>query len=190
MPQKFDPSHMSRLDSPERRALIPPEVVLGAFELAPGEVLLDVGAGIGFLSFPAAAIVGPAGRVVALDSSEQMLAELRKRVPPAVAATVEARLSEEYAFGLEDDAGDLALFCTVLHEVEEPLRLLREAARCLRAGGRLGVVEWSPSGAGHGPHQGARLSAERLRGLAEEAGFTVAWSRDLNESTYLLYARK
>ncbi|MDA8425594.1 MAG: methyltransferase domain-containing protein [Treponema sp.] len=190
MHQKFDPRHMARLDSPERREMLPPERILGEFALSEGETLLDVGAGIGFFSLPAAGMVGPGGRVIALDSSAEMEAELERRVALSGLANLEAKVSGEYDFGLDEGRADLALLCTVLHEVEEPVRLLRETFRCLKPGGRIGVVEWLPSHIGHGPHPGARLEISAARALAEEAGFQVAWSRELNEAVYLLYARK
>ena len=190
MHQKFDPSHMGRLDSSERRAMLPPDTILSDFRLTAGETLLDVGAGIGFFALPASNIVGPAGRVIAVDSSEEMVAELRRRVGLAGIGNIEPNLSEEYSFGIDDSVADLALLCTVLHEVEEPARLLREVFRCLKAGGRIGVVEWLPTHIGHGPRPEARLESSLVRRFAEEAGFAVAWSHELNEAAYLLYATK
>ena len=190
MHQNFDPRHMARLDSPERRSMLPPERVLAEFSLERGETLLDVGAGIGFFSFPAAGIVGPTGRIIAIDSSAEMEAELRRRVALSGLANLETKVSGEYDFGVNDEAADLALLCTVLHEVAEPVRLLRETFRSLKAGGRIGIAEWLPSHVGHGPHPGARLEPSATGALVKEAGFHVAWSRELNEAVYLLYATK
>ncbi|HTX73067.1 MAG TPA: methyltransferase domain-containing protein [Rectinemataceae bacterium] len=189
MHQKFDPRHRERLDSPERRLLLPPEEILGRFGLATGETVLDIGAGVGFFSIPAAKLVGPEGRVLAIDSSPEMAAELGRRVEAAGLGNLAAGLSREYEFGVESATVDLALLCTVLHEVEDKQRLLGEVRRCLKKGGRLGLVEWQPSHVGHGPHAGARLKPELSRDLVEEVGLTVDWVADLNESVYLLQAR-
>ena len=79
MMHRFDPKNLARLDSPERRALLPPEKTLHTIGLKEGETLLDIGAGIGYFSIPALDIVGPAGSVIAADLSSEMLAELTLR---------------------------------------------------------------------------------------------------------------
>ena len=203
---------MARLESPERRRLIPVELVLGVFDLGPGETAVDVGAGIGYFSFEAARLVGPGGRVLALDTSEEMLAELGRRIEASGMANITALRSREYEFPLATGTADLVILSTVLHEVDEPGRLLGEISRILRPGGRLGIVEWQPekpASEGEGPAGGGHeqghahsheqgggrrhpewLAPEKTLGHVAEAGFGESLLRELNERVYLVRATK
>ena len=76
MTHKFKVSEKQKLDNPERRAFLPPEETLRKLGLQPGEIMADIGCGIGYFTFPAASIVGPNVKVFALDVAPEMLAEV------------------------------------------------------------------------------------------------------------------
>jgi ArsR family transcriptional regulator len=99
----------------------------------------DLGCGTGAL----AATVAPWVRsVVALDDSPAMLAEARRRL--ASFENVDVREADLETLPLEDGALDAATMVLVLHHVPDPERVLREAARVVRPGGRLLVVDMLP----------------------------------------------
>ncbi|RUM88282.1 MAG: methyltransferase, partial [Thermodesulfatator sp.] len=62
MAHRFDPRKKHKLESEERRRLLPPEAVLELLELTPGETLVDLGCGPGYFALPAAERLGPKGR--------------------------------------------------------------------------------------------------------------------------------
>ena len=64
---------------------------------------------------------------------------LREKSPPPHLELVTADVN---ATGLPDAVADICLLSSILHEVEEPERLVREAARLLKPGGRLVVVDY------------------------------------------------
>src|SRR3989441_5019280 len=66
------------LERPEREQEEEPVKLLDALKLKPGDVVGDVGAGSGYLSFPLAKRVGPKGKVLAVDIQPQMLRLIRK----------------------------------------------------------------------------------------------------------------
>jgi SAM-dependent methyltransferase len=123
MAQKFNPAHMARLDSPERKKILPANEILRAFGLSAGETMIDVGAGVGYFSIPASSIVGSSGKVIALDTSTEMIEEIQRRFLESGIENTEARISGEYEFGLESGIADFVLLSTVLHEVEAPDRM-------------------------------------------------------------------
>lgn len=96
----------------------------------------DLGCGSGQAS---AALAPYVGRVIGVDQSEAMLRAARQRTRGL--ANVELRRGRLEALPLADGAVDAALLLLALTYVAEPLRVLEEAARILRPGGRLVVVD-------------------------------------------------
>jgi ubiquinone/menaquinone biosynthesis C-methylase UbiE len=99
----------------------------------------DLGCGTGPLSEALAPFVA---RIIAVDDSEPMLSAARSRL--AGHANVEVRAGSLESLPLADGSLDVALIFLVLHHVVEPARALTEAARVLRPGGRLLVVDMTP----------------------------------------------
>jgi len=99
----------------------------------------DLGCGTGQF---AATIAPFVGRVIAVDSSSDMLVAARKRV--ADLRNVELRRGEVEAMPIEDGELDAALLSLVLHHSPEPARTLREVARVCRPGGRVLIVDMQP----------------------------------------------
>ncbi len=109
-----------------------------------GMTVLEPGPGMGFFTVDLARMVGPAGRVVAVDVQEKMLKVLRRRALKAgVADQIDARRVEPGRLGIEDLAGrvDLVLAIFVVHEMPDAGAFFAEAHRALRPGGRLLFAE-------------------------------------------------
>jgi ubiquinone/menaquinone biosynthesis C-methylase UbiE/DNA-binding transcriptional ArsR family regulator len=140
--------------------------------LAPSLVVGDLGCGTG----PTAAALAPfVARVVAVDESEAMLAAARERIGQH--DNVELRGGRLEALPLDDGALDLAVLSLVLHFVVDPAAVLREAARVLRPGGALLVVDMEPHEreeyrATMG-HLWLGFSAEQLAEWLDGAGFAA-----------------
>jgi ubiquinone/menaquinone biosynthesis C-methylase UbiE len=145
MAHKFDPSNIRKLDDPERRKILPPEEILKLIGLKPGDRMIDIGAGSGYFSIPAARMVGNEGLVTAVDDSGEMIKVLESRVKSSSVANIQVIQSREYDFKTEGNLYDYALLCAVLHEVEDKVRFLLEAKRVLMQGGRLAVIDWQKS---------------------------------------------
>src|SRR3989304_10085822 len=103
---KYDPGHVERLISEERRGELNPKTLLIDEGLKEGDAFADVGCGPGFFTFPGAELVGRAGTVYAVDTQEEMLRELRKRRPPE---NVKVVRSGENAVPIDSSAGGFFL---------------------------------------------------------------------------------
>ena len=69
----------SRLESKERKKLLPVKRILQEMSIQQGDTLIDFGCGIGYFSISALDFVGDEGEVIAIDISKEMLQELVKR---------------------------------------------------------------------------------------------------------------
>jgi ubiquinone/menaquinone biosynthesis C-methylase UbiE len=125
--------------------------------------VLDAGCGPGRVTLPAAARVGPSGRVVALDVQAGMLEKLERHLEARGVRNVELVLAGLGEGQLGEGRFDVALLVTVLGEVPEKIPALREIFRALRPGGVLSVTEVLPD-----PHY---QTVSRVRALSAEAGF-------------------
>ena len=99
----------------------------------------DLGCGTGSLTATLAPFVR---RVIAVDGSAPMLAAARRRLDGT--ANVDMRQGELEALPIENAQVDAAVMSLVLHYIAEPAKALGEAARVLRPGGRLLVVDMMP----------------------------------------------
>jgi len=171
MPQKFDPAHMARLESDERRRRQPPERLLAAIGAVPGTRLADVGCGPGFYAIPAARLTGPTGRVYAMDLQPAMLARVRERAAAEGLGNLDALASEESRLPLPDGAADVVLVANVLHECADPPAFLREVRRILAPGGRAAIVEWRKEPMDLGPPLEERMGEDEVRSALRSAGF-------------------
>jgi ubiquinone/menaquinone biosynthesis C-methylase UbiE len=127
-------------DNPLRRWLHPPEAVLGRW-VRPGMTTLDVGCGIGHFTLGMARLVGPGGRVIAVDLQERSLAAVRRRAARAgLADRVTTHRCAPDRIGVAGPV-DFALAFWMAHETPSQEGLLAELASVLRPGGKLLVAE-------------------------------------------------
>jgi ubiquinone/menaquinone biosynthesis C-methylase UbiE/DNA-binding MarR family transcriptional regulator len=131
----------------------------------------DLGCGTGHVS---EAIAPCVGRVIAVDESGPMLTAARKRLAPF--DNVELRDGRLEEIPVDDETLDAAVLFLVAHYVAEPTAVMQEAARVLKPGGRLVIVDMMPhereeyvSQMGH-VWQG--LGEEQLRDWFEDAAWT------------------
>lgn len=117
------------------------EEVLERIELQPGERLLDVAAGAGALSIPAAR---RGARVLATDISPGMVARLEARGRREGLANLKARVMDGHDLDLADDAFDVAASQFGVMLFEDLPRGLGELARVTRSGGRVVLVAFGP----------------------------------------------
>jgi arsenite methyltransferase len=108
---------------------------LGA--VRPRDAVLDLGCGAGFDAFVAALAVGPAGRVVGVDLSPEMLAVAERGRVQSGLPTLEFREADVEALPFPDASFDIALSNGVLNLTPDKPAALREVFRILKPGGRL-----------------------------------------------------
>ncbi len=155
------------LASPIRKLAQNPARMLKPF-VRVGMTVLEPGPGMGFFTLELARLVGPEGRVIAVDVQPQMIAGLRRRAERAgLIDRIETRLASATTMGLEDydGAADFVLACAVVHEMPSAAKFFAEVARAMKSGASLLLAE----PAGHV----SKDEFENELALAAEAGLAT-----------------
>lgn len=102
---------------------------------------VEFGCGYGTFTLPVAQRIS--GILRTYDIEPEMVARTRERAASAGISNIVAEVGDVFAggFGVPDASQDACLLFNILH-CEEPYRLLGEAARVLKDGGKLHVIHW------------------------------------------------
>ncbi|MCX4746974.1 methyltransferase domain-containing protein [Kitasatospora sp. NBC_01287] len=120
-------SHRSRTAANSAAYLLP--------ELRAGQVVLDIGCGPGTITADLAELVGPTGRVVAVDSSAQVLEQAAAHVAGRGLTNIEFAVGDIHRLTYPDGAFDVVHAHQVLQHVADPVAALRELRRVVAPGG-------------------------------------------------------
>lgn len=150
------------------------KAVLSAAGPGPFDLVVDFGTGTGRML---ALFADKARRVEGIDLSHQMLTVARTKLQQAGAANASVRHGDATASPYADGSANLVIIHQVLHFLDDPARALNEAARVLKPGGRLVVVEFAPHTLEHlrtdHAHRHLGVSEQDLARWAEKAGLSV-----------------
>lgn len=149
--------------------------------LREGEVVLDLGSGGGFDCFLAANAVGPAGTVIGVDMTPEMIETARGNADRGGYQNVEFRLGEIEHLPVADASVDVVISNCVINLVPDKPQAFAEAFRVLRPGGRLHVsdivledelpAEYSESVAAYVSCVAGAVSREDYLAALRSAGF-------------------
>jgi arsenite methyltransferase len=134
----------------EELAALPDDAVINSFGcgnpvalagLRAGDVVLDLGSGAGIDLLLAARLVGPEGRVIGVDMTDEMIARAESNIAAAGFTNVEARKGIIEQLPVEDASVDWVISNCVINLSPEKERVFAEIARVLRPGGQMLVSD-------------------------------------------------
>lgn len=167
-------------DNPLRRMLHDPEKIFAGL-VGPGQTAIDIGCGMGYFTLGLARMVGPEGRVLAVDLQEQMLRRVTKRAERAgLLPRIEPHQCKPDSLGLKVQA-DFILGFWMVHEVNNRAAFLREVHDLLKPGARFLVAEPLM-------HVSA-ADLQKTVDLAREAGLATVDKPKIGWSRAVLFAR-
>jgi len=181
MTNRYTDEWVAEMLDPEARVgtSTPRELLTGA-GVVEGMTVVDLGCGPGFLSFPAAEIVGAAGHVYAVDIESKMVDLVRAEAASRGLSNVTTLRTNGDRVALADGIADFAICGLVLHykdDDEARAVVLRDIARLLKPGGGLLVID-------------RPLGYENLSELLRDSGFTFGEAQPMLLKAYSVIATR
>ncbi|MDH8679327.1 methyltransferase domain-containing protein [Fusibacter bizertensis] len=191
MAHKFNPKHLDKLDNPERRDKLPPVETLEKLGFEAKDILVDIGAGIGYFTIASQEITKGLVPTYALDTSSDMLINLKAREIEITGKNhIQTILTDEYDFKLSKGVATFVLLVNVLHEIDDKTIFIRHIQQILKEHGKVAIIDWKKIEMPEGPPLKHRISVEETKKMLIELGFRIEKSLEFGTELYGLVATK
>ena len=167
------------LINPFRKLMQDPVKILSPYVIQ-GMTVLEPGPGMGFFTIEIARLVGPSGKVVAVDIQQKMLDALGRRLDKAgLRDRSVLRLVSDQDLNIDDLAGkaDFALAFAMVHELPDQQAFFKDLFKALKPGGR--VLFSEPSGHVNNKMFEASIEAAKSCGFAVESRPVIKRSKSV-----------
>ncbi len=158
----------------------------------PGMKIADLGSGSGAYVLALAEALLMSGTVYAIDVQKELLRRIKNEAEKRGLTNVEivwGNLEEKEGSKLAPKM-DLVLISNLLFQLDDHKAVLSEAARVLKIGGRVAIIDWTESFGNMGPHTDAVVTKEEAYELARGAGLTFVKEFAAGAHHYGLIFRK
>lgn len=170
-----------------------PENNIKQFKLGEGMIVADLGSGSGFYTLAAARAVGGNGKVYAVDVQKELLSRVKNDAIKEHLSNVEVIWGNIEKIGgtkLSEQSVDAVIVSNTLFQLQDKKTFAEEVRRILKPEGKILVIDWSESFGGLGPDPMHIVSADSVKNLFEQAGFTTEESIPAGANHYGIIFRK
>ena len=137
-----DPQDAAWFYRSERTETEKPEELLDLLGIKEGDVVADIGAGVGFFSLRAAERVGPTGRVFAVDVQPEMIDGLKMMIERFGHKNIVPILGSVDDPKLPADSVDYVLIIIAYHEFSHPVEMMRHIRKAMKRDGQMLIIEY------------------------------------------------
>lgn len=137
----YDPTEIDGLPAAVMESFAGVGNPLGLHDVRPGDTVVDIGCGAGVDSILAARKVGPSGRVIGVDMTQEMVEKANDNALAAAVPNVEFHQGEADRLPVADESVDAVISNGVFNLCLDKPRVLAEVFRVLRPGGRFQMAD-------------------------------------------------
>ena len=179
------------LERPERETEEEPDKLVELIRLKPGDVVADIGAGTGYLSWRMAKKVGEKGVVLGVEVQPEMLEKLADKMKSKGIQNVRGVLGTSEDPNIVANSVDLAIMVDVYHEFSHPFEMMTGIVRSLRTGGRVVFVEYRAEDPNVPIKRLHKMTESQVRKEAEVHGLEwVETFKDLPRQHVIIFKKK
>jgi arsenite methyltransferase len=165
-----------------------PEQVVQSLGIRPGDRVADLGSGGGYFTFRLSQAVGPTGKLYAVEVDKDMLENLAELAKKDGYGNIEPIVAKYDDPSLPGSGVNLIFTSNVYHHIEGRVKYFADAAKYLRPGGRIAIVDFD------GRHWtaffGHTTPVETMKKEMQEAGYRLEREVDfLDRQAFLVYSR-
>ncbi len=163
---------LSIFEDPKREQNLQINRVMDILGIKSGSSVADIGAGSGWFSVRAARRVGPKGLIYADEVNQDYLDYISERSKKENLTNIKTVLGKEDDPNLPENSIDAVLILKTYHEIQQPIRLLKNLQKSLRSNARIGIIDRNGKGDDHG------LDRDVVIKETAQAGFKLIESYD------------
>lgn len=186
--KRFNPAKLEKLNNPERVKEMPIDFMSEKSGVKNPKVIVDLGAGTGLFS-KALADYYKNSTIYACDISPIMVDWMNENVKPNY-DTIHPMLMGDASIDLADETADFLIMINLHHELDEPIKTVKEAYRLLKQGGSIAISDWRKEEMPKGPSLEIRVDAHEIKQQLEQCGFSQVQIFTEFRHNYLVIAKK
>lgn len=154
--------------------------------LKENDIVADLGAGAGFYSVAAGALV-PHGKVYAVEVIKDLLMAVKNKAREANLHNIECLWGDIEKIGgtkIKDRIVDAVIASNILFQVEHKEKFIEEIKRILKPGGRVLLIDWSDTSSMIGPNSKNMILKDKAKEMFEKNGFSLEREIDAGAHHY------
>jgi ubiquinone/menaquinone biosynthesis C-methylase UbiE len=183
-------------NNPRREEWEKTSQIIDALKIQPGTTIADVGSGPGYYTFKFSGLVGPNGKVLAIDTVEEHLNYVKSLCSKFDIKNVETIKDRQDSAGVAANSTDMVFMCSLYHIIYTTLteevkdRFVNSLKTALKPDGRLVIVDNAVVTQGTLPYHGPHIAKELIIGQLYYYGFDLAEQYQFIPQRYVLVFKK